>query len=272
MSDHEDRDPSEEKEIRERDEEDQGVDYNDAGSRSSRSKSRSRSRSKSRSRSASRSRSYSRSRSRSGSRYRSRSKSRSRSRKHRSPSRSRSRSRSRRRRRSRSRSRSPYHHRHRRSRSRSPLSSRKRHVGSRDNPETSNCLGIFGLSLYTTERDLRQYFEKYGNVDSIQIVYDRQSGRSRGFGFVYYETVEDAREAKASTNGLEIDGRRIRVDYSITKRAHTPTPGVYMGKATQDNYSKDRRSDYYGSGHGHRSRSRSYSPRKLIIEVISCHV
>ena len=40
----------------------------------------------------------------------------------------------------------------------------------------------------------------------------------------------------------------------------------------RDNYSKDRRSDYYGSGHGHRSRSRSYSPRKLIIEVISCHV
>ena len=40
-------------------------------------------------------------------------------------------------------------------------------------------------------------------------------------------------QAKASTNGLEIDGRRIRVDYSITKRAHTPTPGVYMGKPTQ---------------------------------------
>ena len=40
-------------------------------------------------------------------------------------------------------------------------------------------------------------------------------------------------QAKQCTNGLEIDGRRIRVDYSITKRAHTPTPGVYMGKATQ---------------------------------------
>ena len=40
-------------------------------------------------------------------------------------------------------------------------------------------------------------------------------------------------QAKQCTNGLEIDSRRIRVDYSITKRAHTPTPGVYMGKATQ---------------------------------------
>ena len=46
----------------------------------------------------------------------------------------------------------------------------------KDNPEASNCLGIFGLSLYTTERDLRQYFEKYGSVESIQIVYDRQVG------------------------------------------------------------------------------------------------
>lgn len=140
----------------------------------------------------------------------------------------------------------------------------------------SCCLGIFGLSLYTTERDLRVYFEKYGTVESIQIVYDRQSGRSRGFGFVYYEAPEDAREAKQSTNGLEIDGRRIRVDYSITKRAHTPTPGVYMGKATQhrnyrkshyddytrdkEYYSRDRHRDYYGSS-GYRSRSNT-PPRR----------
>ncbi|KAK9395641.1 hypothetical protein NXF25_019002 [Crotalus adamanteus] len=34
-------------------------------------------------------------------------------------------------------------------------------------------------------------------------------------------------------NGMELDGRRIRVDYSITKRAHTPTPGIYMGRPTQ---------------------------------------
>ncbi|KAG0424671.1 hypothetical protein HPB47_028132 [Ixodes persulcatus] len=36
--------------------------------------------------------------------------------------------------------------------------------------------------------------------------------------------------AKDRCNGLEIDGRKIRVDYSITQRAHTPTPGIYMGK------------------------------------------
>ncbi|XP_022787313.1 transformer-2 protein homolog beta-like isoform X2 [Stylophora pistillata] len=283
MSDVDDRDGSEEKDVSDREDE-LGADYNGAGSRSA-SRSRSRSKSRSRSRSRSHSASRSRSRSRSGSHYsrgQSRSRSRSRSRRRRrSPSRSRSRSRShtRKKRKSRSHSHSPYHYRHKRSRSVSPLSSRKRHVGSRDNPETSNCLGIFGLSLYTTERDLRQYFEKYGSVESIQIVYDRQTGRSRGFGFVYYESSDDAREAKQSTNGLEIDSRRIRVDYSITKRAHTPTPGVYMGKATQhrnyrkstyDDYSRDREyysrdshrhRDYYSSG-GYRSRSNS--PRELI--------
>ena len=59
-----------------------------------------------------------------------------------------------------------------------------------------------------------------------------QTGRSRGFAFVYYEHSEDAKEAKDVMNDQEIDGRRIRVDFSITKRPHTPTPGVYMGRPT----------------------------------------
>ena len=40
-------------------------------------------------------------------------------------------------------------------------------------------------------------------------------------------------QAKERCNGMEVDGRRIRVDYSITKRPHTPTPGVYMGRPTR---------------------------------------
>ena len=40
-------------------------------------------------------------------------------------------------------------------------------------------------------------------------------------------------QAKEQCNGIEVDGRKIRVDYSITQRAHTPTPGVYMGKPTR---------------------------------------
>lgn len=81
---------------------------------------------------------------------------------------------------SRSHSRSPrrsryyYSSRSRRSHSRSPMSNRRRHVGSRDNPNTSRCLGVFGLSLYTQERDLKEVFSKYGPLEDVQVVYDAQ--------------------------------------------------------------------------------------------------
>lgn len=63
----------------------------------------------------------------------------------------------------------------------------------------------------------------------MQLVFDHPTGRSRGFGFVYFKKVEDAIEAKDRVTGTEIDGHKIRIDYSITKRPHTPTPGIYMG-------------------------------------------
>eukprot|EP00795_Rhopilema_esculentum_P014202 gene14202-5212_t len=116
--------------------------------------------------------------------------------------------------------------------SRSPMSNRKRHVGDRDAPPEGKCLGIFGLSLYTTEREVKEMCDRYGEVESCQIVYDHATGRSRGFSFVYFKDVDSAVEAKERLNGQELDGRRIRVDFSITQRPHTPTPGVYMGRPT----------------------------------------
>lgn len=50
--------------------------------------------------------------------------------------------------------------------------------------------------------------------------------------FSYVLFLHHSFQAKDRSNGQEIDGRKIRVDYSITKRAHTPTPGIYMGKPT----------------------------------------
>ncbi|XP_026196094.1 transformer-2 protein homolog beta-like isoform X2 [Anabas testudineus] len=178
------------------------------------------------------------------------------------------------------------------------MSNRRRHIGNRANPDPSACLGVFGLSLYTTERDLREVFSKYGPLADVNIVYDQQSRRSRGFAFVYFENSADSKEAKERANGMELDGRRIRVDFSITKRAHTPTPGIYMGRPTYGGGGSSRRvsrdydrgyergydrgyerdcdryddqeyrsyrrrspSPYYSRGYRSRSRSRSYSPR-----------
>jgi len=54
------------------------------------------------------------------------------------------------------------------------------------------------------------------------MITDRQTGTSRGFGFIYYENLDDATRAKKACNGMTVDGRKIRVDYSITKRPHKP--------------------------------------------------
>jgi transformer-2 protein len=78
--------------------------------------------------------------------------------------------------------------------------------------------------------------------------------------------LEDAVEAKEAAPGTEIDGHKIRVDYSVTQRAHTPTPGQYMGRTT-GGYRGSRRMPYTKRA-GHRSvsrsrsRSLSYSPRR----------
>ncbi|NXY14093.1 TRA2A protein, partial [Atrichornis clamosus] len=167
------------------------------------------------------------------------------------------------------------------------------HLFHQANPDPNTCLGVFGLSLYTTERDLREVFSRYGPLTGVNVVYDQRTGRSRGFAFVYFERIDDSKEAMEHANGMELDGRRIRVDYSITKRAHTPTPGIYMGRPThsgggggggagrrRDSYydrgydrGYDRYEEYdyryrrrspspYYSRYRSRSRSRSYSPSK----------
>ncbi|KAG8147110.1 hypothetical protein E2320_022556, partial [Naja naja] len=148
---------------------------------------------KSESRSGSRSPSRASKHSESHSQSRSKSRSRSRRHSHRRYTRSRSHSH---RRRSRSRSYTP-EYRRRRSRSHSPMSNRRRHTGSRvcsANPDPNTCLGVFGLSLYTTERDLREVFSRYGPLSGVNVVYDQRTGRSRGFAFVYFERIDDSKE------------------------------------------------------------------------------
>ncbi|KAI0553557.1 hypothetical protein F4679DRAFT_425338 [Xylaria curta] len=73
-------------------------------------------------------------------------------------------------------------------------------------------LFIGGLAWHTEEVTLRQKFEEFGPVEEAVVVKDRDTGRSRGFGFVRYTTETDADRAIANMNGVEFDGRAIRVD------------------------------------------------------------
>ncbi|XP_055641819.1 transformer-2 protein homolog beta-like [Toxorhynchites rutilus septentrionalis] len=116
------------------------------------------------------------------------------------------------------------------------------------NPPPSTCLGVFGLSCYTRESDLMNIFSRYGAIDKVVVVYDAQTKASRGFGFVYFQDIEGASIAKAQCNGMMVHEKTIRVDYSITDRPHTPTPGMYMGN-------KDSRKRHHRTVHRYRGRS-----------------
>ncbi|KAJ3083299.1 hypothetical protein HK102_001143 [Quaeritorhiza haematococci] len=82
---------------------------------------------------------------------------------------------------------------------------------SRDAPEPSKVLGVFGLSLRTREYQLEDIFGKYGAIEKVTIIYDQHSRKSRGFGFVTFKELDGATQARNELNGLEIDERKIRV-------------------------------------------------------------
>src|SRR6187200_3208277 len=76
----------------------------------------------------------------------------------------------------------------------------------------SNKLYVGNLSFRVTSEDLQDYFGSAGSVESANVVFDRETGRSRGFGFVEMATEDDANNAIAQFNGQEYDGRNMVVN------------------------------------------------------------
>jgi len=73
-------------------------------------------------------------------------------------------------------------------------------------------LFIGGLAFSTSTERLRETFAQAGQVESAAVVTDRDTGQSRGFGFVEMSTVAEADEAIAQFNGKDLDGRQLRVE------------------------------------------------------------
>jgi len=100
---------------------------------------------------------------------------------------------------------------------------RERRRGIPVNPAPNRVLGIFGLpEAITAEEMKRIVMERLQNeveVEDIQLV-PRKIGRKRGFGFVYFATIEDAEKAKKKLEGLKYEDNEVRVDFSITARGH----------------------------------------------------
>lgn len=80
----------------------------------------------------------------------------------------------------------------------------------------SNKLFVGGLAWATDSEGLKSAFEKFGEVTEAKVITDRDTGRSRGFGFVTFAEADAAQEA-LSMNETELDGRSIRVDKANDK-------------------------------------------------------
>jgi len=75
----------------------------------------------------------------------------------------------------------------------------------------SSNLYVGNLSFSTTTADLESQFAPHGTVNKAQVITDRDSGRSRGFGFVEMSSTEEANAAIAALNGQNVDGRDLTV-------------------------------------------------------------
>ncbi|MDD3718126.1 MAG: RNA-binding protein [Actinomycetota bacterium] len=81
------------------------------------------------------------------------------------------------------------------------------------------------LSYSTSSEDLWKTFEEYGNVESADVIMDRNTNRSKGFGFVEMTNEAEAKAAISSLNGKEMDGRALNI--SEARPRNTESRGSY---------------------------------------------
>ncbi len=77
---------------------------------------------------------------------------------------------------------------------------------------------VGNLSFTSTSADLEDLFGQYGQVDSAAVISDRETGRSRGVGFVEMASDDDARRAIEELDGSDVDGRNLKVNEARPRR------------------------------------------------------
>jgi RNA recognition motif-containing protein len=78
-------------------------------------------------------------------------------------------------------------------------------------------LYVGNLSYQTGEDTLRDYFAGFGNVESVKIITDRETGYSKGFGFIEMSSDDEAKAAISGANGSDFEGRKLKVNEAIDK-------------------------------------------------------
>lgn len=88
---------------------------------------------------------------------------------------------------------------------------------------------VGNLDFTTTDDDLRQLFAPFGQVDRVNILTDRDTGRSRGFGFVEMGNSEEAERAIAALNGSQVGSRKVNVNEARPK-TEKPSGGGFRDR------------------------------------------
>lgn len=91
----------------------------------------------------------------------------------------------------------------------------------------SNKLFVGNLSYSVQDADLQQQFSSFGNVQSAKVIMERETGRSKGFGFVEMSTGQEAEAAVRGLNGQSVGGRNINVNIARPMEARPPRTGGY---------------------------------------------
>lgn len=76
-------------------------------------------------------------------------------------------------------------------------------------------LYVGNLPFTATEDSLKEEFSRFGAVESVNIITDRYTGQSKGFGFIEFSTKQDAAEAISKMNNVEMDGRTLKVSEAL---------------------------------------------------------
>eukprot|EP00887_Chlorella_sp_A99_P006156 scaffold22.g6156.t1 len=135
--------------------------------------------------------------------------------------------------------------------------------------DTQRTIYVGNLRFETREDTIKKFFEGYGPVTAVKLIYDKETGRSRGYGFVSFEDEQDASDALHDANNRELDGGRIRVNSARGPPGGTTDRGGFGGRGRgrggfggPARYNSGGRGDFRGGRYGDRCASPGrYSPR-----------
>ena len=110
-------------------------------------------------------------------------------------------------------------------------------------------LFVAGLPFDVDDQELQEIFEAYGTVGSAKVITDRETGKSRGFGFVEFPTDTEAQAAITALNGATLEGRELAVKVAEDKPKGSGGGGFRGGSGGGGGYNR-------GGGGGNRDRNR----------------